>query len=1330
MSETTAASEWVLKSSNHSAIILDKLNIMRENNIGTDLRLSNGEQEVSCHRVVFTAVSEFAKRTLYIDEPNSDAGTLQIDNMDIKSLEQFVEYVYTGQIKVNDENANNLVNIAEMFEVETLRVGCMAFMKRSRKVPANAADSENTSQKVSSPQKCTVEVLKKAGGGDEIQPSAMKKIAVTKLSSLTETRNTDESNCSTAKEDNTNKDSDDSEVEDGIPYGGDEDDDDDDWSPGKMKKITTGKRKRFGKSLVANLTSGPSRGTRSSTQVSGKNNIKETKQASEQCTICEKYISTADGLVRHMRVHTGEKPYSCNVCGQTFTVSSNLYKHCRTKHGKATPEMIGKRVRDKRKDVPACSLASNDVIVSNADDSDLFPKSEKIHTSPNEDENYANVAASRSLSPNKNTQSRTKQNESLQCEICDKTLYGSTGLKRHMRIHTGERPYSCNLCGQLFTTSSNVYKHCRTKHGEVKPEMIGKCSGKYVKKTKLEKYFTCNVCGSQFTTSSNVHKHCRTKHGEVKPEMISKPPRKPKKICERQEDDSLEYSNDELMSESSNDCEEESDSEFSDMFSCPLCEETCADLSKLKNHLKEEHSSESNNPMDKQKDLKPIIIQIGSGKFIVDEKSTTVTDEAGTGTVSLDDCNSTKVPHEEAETSIANVDKENSTTDTGRAEGTLTSTVDNENNTTVLNKDAATCTAAVDDENNTAAPDMEAETSIVVLHDENNTAVLDKEAETSITALDDENNIAVPDKEAETSIAVLDDENNTAVADKEAETSITALDDENNTAAPDMEAETSIAVLHDENNTAVADKEAETSINALDDENNTSVNDKLTGTDVTKDGLKSTEGGTEFNCPLCEFPCNNLLDFKLHVKQLHQSTQNSDQQTTRAFHKCNVCNEVFKTRRALKRHMMSHRNDKKFICKVCDERLVSNVALYFHCRRKHPKLKVRRQTVQIDCTKVLNCPLCKIPYTTRAGLNKHVREFHKEDSEALKLVDSLYIQPLEGLSHKIKKSGKMSYACSSCGKEFRAANTAKLHVRAVHLGERPHVCGKCGKSFGYPQTLKLHNQTVHENLRPFKCTVCSKAFVRETGLKDHMKSHTKEKSYLCHLCGKSFGYIQSFNAHKKIHSDEKPYECDMCGKRFKLKGTLTDHQNHVHKTGPTTECEVCKKVMNVNYLKKHMIAHSDYRPHECLTCGKTFKTERTLRNHESTHNTTRPFVCTICRVTFKAQYQLLKHKATHKLPFRCGHCKQGFKTEESLRKHLKTHARKFSCSKCQRTFDRQRGLFNHQKFCRFLPDADEVQPVVENATEVVDQIIYIQSDIDLTAEAVASLQEVVTTTHP
>lgn len=54
----------------------------------------------------------------------------------------------------------------------------------------------------------------------------------------------------------------------------------------------------------------------------------------------------------------------------------------------------------------------------------------------------------------------------FQCEYCEKKCYRMDALQSHMRVHTGERPFSCYLCGQAFKQHGDMNKHILNVHKE------------------------------------------------------------------------------------------------------------------------------------------------------------------------------------------------------------------------------------------------------------------------------------------------------------------------------------------------------------------------------------------------------------------------------------------------------------------------------------------------------------------------------------------------------------------------------------------------------------------------------------------------------------------------------------------------------------------------------------------------------------------------------------------------------------------------------------------------------------------------------------------------
>lgn len=56
------------------------------------------------------------------------------------------------------------------------------------------------------------------------------------------------------------------------------------------------------------------------------------------------------------------------------------------------------------------------------------------------------------------------------CDVCGQAFAQSSTLTYHKRRHTGERPYQCDLCGMSFSVSSSLIAHARKHTGEIETE--------------------------------------------------------------------------------------------------------------------------------------------------------------------------------------------------------------------------------------------------------------------------------------------------------------------------------------------------------------------------------------------------------------------------------------------------------------------------------------------------------------------------------------------------------------------------------------------------------------------------------------------------------------------------------------------------------------------------------------------------------------------------------------------------------------------------------------------------------------------------------------------
>ncbi|XP_065365672.1 zinc finger protein 91-like [Calliphora vicina] len=215
------------------------------------------------------------------------------------------------------------------------------------------------------------------------------------------------------------------------------------------------------------------------------------------------------------------------------------------------------------------------------------------------------------------------------------------------------------------------------------------------------------------------------------------------------------------------------------------------------------------------------------------------------------------------------------------------------------------------------------------------------------------------------------------------------------------------------------------------------------------------------------------------------------------------------------------------------------------------------------------CPECNVLFPRKINLDKHVFELH------------------------------CGYKCSMCDKRFRHRHHLRRHIQ-THNAERKFPCpmAECNRSFTDQEYLK-HHLEVHTMERTFVCDFenCGKAFQTQRRLMSHNYTHWKPKKLVCDICGYSCRAYATLHIHQRVHTGEKPFDCKVCEKSFSSKTALTEHM-YTHSSTRPNVCQICKATFaNQRTLQRHTFIHSEIKTFKCKLCDKSFKQPNGLDGH-------------------------------------------------------------------------------------------------------------------------------------
>lgn len=185
------------------------------------------------------------------------------------------------------------------------------------------------------------------------------------------------------------------------------------------------------------------------------------------CHVCGKRVKTEALLAAHARVHAADRPHRCGVCLRSFQRATCLKQHHVRVH---------LRVRDE----PCAPAAAR----------------------------------------------REPRSDALVCPLCGKAFRFRSLLASHALVHSGARPFSCDLCSRSFRRISHLKRHRAVVHanGERPPKSFichfcgkdKKCRSQLARHVIIhtgERPFACDLCPARFNRSGNLKQHRKRMHG-------------------------------------------------------------------------------------------------------------------------------------------------------------------------------------------------------------------------------------------------------------------------------------------------------------------------------------------------------------------------------------------------------------------------------------------------------------------------------------------------------------------------------------------------------------------------------------------------------------------------------------------------------------------------------------------------------------------------------------------------------------------------------------------------------------------------------------------------
>lgn len=188
------------------------------------------------------------------------------------------------------------------------------------------------------------------------------------------------------------------------------------------------------------------------------------------CDVCDASFKQLGHLLKHVLVHKPDKPFKCNVCAKGFKRKGHLKEHMVIHSG----------------DFPfQCEFCQKKF---------RFKPNLKVHMMQHDGR------------------------KDYVCNVCDKAFTGKANLAQHVLVHDPDYKFTCDICKKTFRRKGHLKRHLEVHRSEVKLTCVfckESCPDRVAYKKHLlthtgSKPFACTVCGKRFGAKSYLQQHMLT----------------------------------------------------------------------------------------------------------------------------------------------------------------------------------------------------------------------------------------------------------------------------------------------------------------------------------------------------------------------------------------------------------------------------------------------------------------------------------------------------------------------------------------------------------------------------------------------------------------------------------------------------------------------------------------------------------------------------------------------------------------------------------------------------------------------------------------------------